>query len=455
LWTAGKSNGHASQEIKPDDGSPEWRAQEIFSKRLLIYKKDGSIIKELGVKDLLTPEEFAASLVVFNRVHWVVEYPGFQFKLAPRNGYAFYRISPDYSVIEFHAVAPKGSKDRAGRAIRVSLTDGKIFKDGEVIEDPKKIPGRPFVGPEKLEDNSPPMREGFVPSLDPVRSAGKFTFQTPLAAAVKLELVKDGFKKLDTPTWMEKERCLVFTDLDGGKLYRLDATGSVTIVRNETCRGKSGADGIFIGLIDGKIAKWDLKGEPETLVQKADGGRELSLNDLAVSGGGMVYFSTLKDPEKGRLSMLNPATRAVTVLFDGEKELALANPNGVALAADNTFLYVGISNYKDTKKSGVYRFAIKPDGSLDFEPGKAKKFAPDASPDGIAVDKSGNVYFTAGNAVQVYSPDGKKLGSIKIPKGSGTNLCFGGEGGKTLYVTTNDALYAGRISAVNTEIPVK
>ena len=64
------------------------------------------------------------------------------------------------------------------------------------------------------------------------------------------------------------------------------------------------------------------------------------------------------------------------------------------------------------------------------------------APDGIATDPAGNVFVTVGTAVVIVNPDGKKIGELKIPKASGTNLCFGGVDGKTLYVTTNAALYA-------------
>ena len=65
-------------------------------------------------------------------------------------------------------------------------------------------------------------------------------------------------------------------------------------------------------------------------------------------------------------------------------------------------------------------------------------------PDGITTDRSGNVYFTAGNTVHVFTPYANPLAKIKIPKGSGTNLCFGGADRfqKTLFMTTRNAVYA-------------
>jgi sugar lactone lactonase YvrE len=45
--------------------------------------------------------------------------------------------------------------------------------------------------------------------------------------------------------------------------------------------------------------------------------------------------------------------------------------------------------------------------------------------------------------VQVFTPYAQQLAKIKIPKGSGTNLCFGGVDrfASDLYITTREALY--------------
>ena len=79
-----------------------------------------------------------------------------------------------------------------------------------------------------------------------------------------------------------------------------------------------------------------------------------------------------------------------------------------------------------------------------MEAGKTKPRIPVKAPDGIVTDRSGNVYFTAGSTVHVYTPYAQPIGKIKIPKGSGTNLCFGGNDrfARTLFITTWNAVYA-------------
>ncbi|MBM3829897.1 MAG: hypothetical protein FJ406_05105, partial [Verrucomicrobia bacterium] len=138
LWYPGKSDMHGATKLWGDKaGSPRDIQHEAFSRRIIVYKKDGSILKELGVTDLLNQAELENVTTVFTRVHWVQEYPGLRFKETPRPGYAFYRVSPDYTVLEVRAVTPRGSKEKSGRVIRVSLTDGKILDPNAELEGDK------------------------------------------------------------------------------------------------------------------------------------------------------------------------------------------------------------------------------------------------------------------------------------------------------------------------------
>jgi gluconolactonase len=254
--------------------------------------------------------------------------------------------------------------------------------------------------------------------------------------------LRDDLTKADTPTWLAGEKCLLLTDLEQAKLWRFDEPEKFTLLREAACRGKAGPDGRFYGIIDGALSAWKLGDAPTVIAAKAAEGREFSLNDIAVGQRGFLYFTTLKDPDKGRLSIVEIATGKIRVLFDGAQFGELANPNGIALSRDGKWIYVGISNYQQRKHSGVYRFAIDDTGGIDVKAGRAQPWAAVRAPDGIAIDVDDNVFFTSGGQIHAYAAAGKRLGNLKLPAGSGTNLCFGGEDGRTIYVTTNKALYA-------------
>jgi gluconolactonase len=92
------------------------------------------------------------------------------------------------------------------------------------------------------------------------------------------------------------------------------------------------------------------------------------------------------------------------------------------------------------------RFDVKRDGTLanghvfvdlgsDPRPG---------SPDGLKTDKDGNVYTAGPGGLWVFSPAGKHIASLNAPEGtrSFVNFTFGGDDGKTMYMTTPEALFS-------------
>ena len=395
----------------------------------------------------------------FNRVEWLRPYDHLEFKQTPREAYAFTRVSPDYTVLAFQVGSHK-----APREIRVSLIDGTILPNDSDELSSRKQPVRMYAGDDHIPKNGGAWLEAYTPAIDPVRDSGTYRIDTideafPRDNAPKklpdfsigdVELLVDGLTKGDTPSWLpkhgnkpEEAGRLIFTDLEAGVLYSLNSQSDRTELLAGATRGRvSGRT--FYGLIDGRIASRGLVGKPVAPSVIVETGREVSLNDMTVSARGLLYFTTLKDPDKGRLSMVDPKTGNATVLFDGESYPTLANPNGIALSRAERFLYVGISNYKNRKHSGVYAFPILADGTIGVASGMARPRIPIKAPDGIATDRQGNVYFTAGNTVHVYTPYAIPLGKIKIPKGSGTNLCFGGSDRfqRTLFITTWNAVYS-------------
>lgn len=460
LFSRGQSHMHGPPDLHYQEDSPKWREREEFSHRLLIYDaRDGALKKQIGVGDLIRDDEWKYVTRVFNRVAFGTPFHGRNPKQTPRTHYAWYLVSPDYTVLQLQVGEP-----RKPRTIFVSLVDGTIYPDGHKFDDAATIPVKPYQGDDHLPASGTWWGEAYTPSLDPVRKAGTYRIDTieqafpaehepknlPAFKTGQVELIAEGYKKADTPSWLNRngkdpER-LLFTDLEAGALYAVvPSTKQPVELRAGATRGRIWNGQTFYGLVDGKICKWDVHGkkDPEVLVSVGHQGGEVSVNDLVVSERGLIYFTTLKDPNKGRLSVLDPVTKKVTVLFDGEDEPTLANANGIALSTSDRFLYVGISNYKDLKHSGIYAFPIRDDGTIDVAAGKARPRISIPSPDGIVVDRSGNVYFTAGDSVHVYSAWARPLAKIKIPKGSGTNLCFGRYEGfqHALYITTNNAVY--------------
>jgi gluconolactonase len=64
-------------------------------------------------------------------------------------------------------------------------------------------------------------------------------------------------------------------------------------------------------------------------------------------------------------------------------------------------------------------------------------------PDGMKVDKNGNIFSTGPGGIVIISPQGKHLGTIRFPE-IPANLGWGDADGKTLYVTARTGLYRVR-----------
>jgi gluconolactonase len=122
----------------------------------------------------------------------------------------------------------------------------------------------------------------------------------------------------------------------------------------------------------------------------------------------------------------------------------MSRPNGLAFSPDEKVLYVANS---DPNKKLWMRFDVKADGTLangrvffdvtpQTEPGL---------PDGMKVDRRGNLYCTGPGGIWIFSPQGKHLGSIQ-PSEIPANCNWGDADGKTLYITARTGLYRIRLS---------
>jgi gluconolactonase len=129
-------------------------------------------------------------------------------------------------------------------------------------------------------------------------------------------------------------------------------------------------------------------------------------------------------------------------LKDGKLKLVstdLKGPNGIAFSPDEKYLYVG--NW-DQEKKIIMRYEVGVDGSLSngkvfFDMTKAP--GEDAL-DGIKLDRQGNLYVSGPGGLWIISADAKHLGTIIAPKHP-HNLAWGGDDGKTLYMTAQGSLY--------------
>ncbi len=198
---------------------------------------------------------------------------------------------------------------------------------------------------------------------------------------------------------------------------------------------------------DHDIVRVEKDGKRTVLADRYEGKRLNSPNDLVYKSDGSLYFT---DPPFGlRKGPDDPKKElpfaGVYLLAKGK--LMLVNkdfgaPNGLAFSPDEKYLYVD-----DSFTKTYWRFDVQPDGTL-----ANKKLLVDASssteagvPDGMKIDKQGNIYAAGPGGVWVITPEGKHLGTIR-PAENPANLAWGDADGKTLYFTAVTGLYRLRLN---------
>ena len=86
----------------------------------------------------------------------------------------------------------------------------------------------------------------------------------------------------------------------------------------------------------------------------------------------------------------------------------------------------------------MWVFDVADDGSLS-EP---ETFVTTGDgPDGMTVDNDGNLFVATDEGIEVFAPDAAPWGVIPVPQGAKSNCAFGGDDGRTLYITAPPALY--------------
>ena len=112
-------------------------------------------------------------------------------------------------------------------------------------------------------------------------------------------------------------------------------------------------------------------------------------------------------------------------------------PNGLAFSPDGKRLYIDDSN---TREILVYDVARNGDLSNRRVFGKEEGPPRSGVPDGMRVDRRGNLFVTGPLGIWVWSPGGKHLGTIILPE-SAANLAWGGADLRTLYITATTTVY--------------
>jgi gluconolactonase len=263
------------------------------------------------------------------------------------------------------------------------------------------------------------------------------------------------------PVWLARTAELLWSDIPNNRMLCWHAGRGMSVWREpaDFCNGHVlEADGALLHCSHGRRAilrtRFDAQGRPaadEVVVDRYQGRRLNSPNDVVVKRDGSIWFT---DPPYGILSdregyradselgdhyvfRFDPASGALRIVSDFVDE-----PNGLAFSPDESVLYVSDTSAALRTDGGGHHHIVAFDvvGGQDLARPRVFAVVEPGLADGLRVDVNGFVYTSSEDSVQVYHPDGMRIGRIPVPEKVG-NLVFGGARGNELFICASSSLY--------------
>lgn len=252
-----------------------------------------------------------------------------------------------------------------------------------------------------------------------------------------LQLLLDARAELgESPRWSVRDACLFWVDIAAQRLHRFDpATGTIATRQFDQpigCVAPRAAGGLVLGMRDAValLDQWDADLRPLGSAFLADRS-DYRCNDACTDAAGNWWLGSVDEAKATLDATLYRITPDGTV----EPRLGgMTTCNGAAFSPDGRIFY-----HADTPTHAIRAFDHDPaTGTLglprlfhQFDHGKGR-------PDGASVDAEGCVWsalFDGGRVVRL-SPSGELLESITLPVSRPTMISFGGDDGRTAFVTS-------------------
>lgn len=283
-----------------------------------------------------------------------------------------------------------------------------------------------------------------------ITAAGEFDIRDEAAFAkivakdAKVEKLAGGMKFVEGPVWIAADGgYLVFSDIPSDELKKWTPKDGLSTFRKpsrQTNGNTLSLDGLLLSCEHGSrtLTRTEKDGSITVMAERYDGKKLNSPNDLAVKSDGTIWFTDptygitkeQKEQPNNHVFRLDPRTKELKAVADD-----FNMPNGIAFSSDEKKLYVADSG----APHHIRAFDVKDDGTLAN--GAVFCVIDQGAPDGIRCDSEGRLFSSAKDGVHVFMPQGRLIGKILVPE-SPANLCFGGDDGKTLFITARTSLYA-------------
>jgi gluconolactonase len=270
-----------------------------------------------------------------------------------------------------------------------------------------------------------------------------------------LQKLADGVVWSEGPVYFAEDDSIVWSDAHGDRLLRWSKSQGVEILRQPS-RYQSGnyrdLEGRLVSCSSGDraIIRQEHSGEWKILIDRYQGQRFNSPNDLIVKSDGTIWFTDpnygLTQPNQGYggkqeqpgcfVYRFDPASGEIDAVITD-----MVRPNGLAFSPDERLLYVSDTAAFNIPQGPHHIRVYEIVNRREAANGRIFAVIDPGQPDGLRVDIQGNVFTSSEDSVQVYTPDGTRLGKILVPEVC-SNLTFGGAEGNRLFITAGHSLYA-------------
>jgi gluconolactonase len=291
------------------------------------------------------------------------------------------------------------------------------------------------------------MQEGLI-EFDP-------RFRELFKPEAKLERLATGAIWSEGPVYFHEDESVIWSDIPNNRLLRWSPNEGMSVWR-EPSNFENGhyrdLEGQLLSCEHGGrcISRTEPDGRKTVLVDRYEGKRLNSPNDLVVKSDGTIWFT---DPPYGIISdyegykaeselgdcyvfRLDPQSQELSIVTD-----EIDHPNGLAFSPDEEVLYIADTSPDFDPKVNHHITAFDVVEGRELRNRRGFALISPGMADGFRLDIHGNIFTSSQDSVQVYASDGSHLGKILVPEKVG-NLTFGGPGHDRLFISASSSLYS-------------
>lgn len=270
----------------------------------------------------------------------------------------------------------------------------------------------------------------------------------------ELEKLAEGFRWTEGPVWFGDRDEFLFSDLPNNRVMRWSEGAGLSIFRcdsdfeNGHTRDREGRL-LSCSHRGRRIHRTEIDGSITALVERYEGKRLNSPNDIVVKSDGTIWFSDphygiQTDYEGGKQEAELPANVYRFDPRDGSLRVVaddFQGPNGLCFSPDEKRLYIVETGLQFAPEpvQHIRVFDVGDDGRLSG--GKVFCTISPGNADGIRCDEEGHLWSSAGDGVHCLDPGGELLGKILVPS-TVANFTFGGRNRSRMFLCASHTVYA-------------